>query len=45
MLYFGGTEASSYFKLYHISWLYNELPGGQDIMCLVLLLIWPVEVK
>ena len=34
-----------YFKLHHVSWLYNELSGGECIVGLVLLFIWPVEVE
>lgn len=34
-----------YFKLHHVSRLYDELTGGESIVGLVLLFIWPVEVE
>ena len=40
-----GRAASPYFKLHHVSWLYNEFSGGECIVSLVLLFIWPVEVE
>lgn len=45
IVYFGERENISYFKLHHVSWLYNELPGGQDVVCFVFFLIWPVEME
>lgn len=37
--------AVPHLKLHHVSWLYDEFPGGEGIVGLVLLLTGPVEVE
>ena len=40
-----GRATSPYLKLHHIPGLYNEFSGGEHIVGLVFLFIWPVEVE
>lgn len=37
--------AFPYFELHHVSWLNNEFPGGESVVSLVFLFVWPVEVE
>lgn len=40
-----GFTAHHDFELHHVSWLNNEFPGGESVVSLVFLFVWPVEVE
>lgn len=41
----GAPWQKVYLELKNITWLHNQLPSGQDVVCPVLVLVWPVQVE
>lgn len=41
----GSCIPLTYFELHHVSWLYDELAGGESIVGLVLFFVRPIEVE